>query len=56
MGLPMACEWEGVQSARPPLTQVLSLSWRHETSDCRQLVVGSEWRGDVGEGWPASAH
>lgn len=28
-----------------------SLSWSHETSDCRQLVVGSELRDDVEEGW-----
>lgn len=51
VGLPMACEWGGVQPVRPPLTQVLSLSWSHETSDCRQLVVSSELRGDVEEGW-----
>lgn len=55
-GLLMACDWEGVRSARPPLTQVLSLSWSHETSDCRQLVVGSELRGDVEEGCGQHGH
>lgn len=45
-------EWRGVPSARPPYSLRRSpLNWSRETSDCRQLTVGSELRGDA-EGGP----